>query len=64
MDRFLAKLLSSSTLHCVIIGYHGSLDAVNDDYTFELARRRADLCLDVLPLDTGYSNALDGQVRI
>ena len=62
MDRFLASLLTSSNLHCPIIGYHGGFDAINDDYIFELTRRRANLCLDVTPLDTGYSSAIDGQV--
>ncbi|VDM35436.1 unnamed protein product [Hydatigera taeniaeformis] len=60
-NRFLGFLLVSN-LHCLVIGYHGSLDGANDDLLFHLAHRRAELCLDVTPLDTGYSNAIDGLV--
>ncbi|VDK20377.1 unnamed protein product [Taenia asiatica] len=61
--RFLGSLLVSN-LHCLVIGYHGSRDGVGDDLLLHLARRRAELCVDVRPLDTGYSDAIDGQLTI
>lgn len=60
-NRFLGFLLVSN-LYCLVIGYHGSDDGVNDDFFLHLGRRRAELCVDVRPLDTGYSDSIDGQV--
>ncbi|KAL5103952.1 hypothetical protein TcWFU_006945 [Taenia crassiceps] len=62
-NRFLGFLLVSN-LHYLVIGYHGNRDGVSDDFLLHLARRRAELCVDVRPLDTGYSDTIDGQLTI
>ncbi|VDL18957.1 unnamed protein product [Hymenolepis diminuta] len=61
--KLISRLLNSS-IHYLLIGYHNNNDGITDDYLFHLLHRRADFFLDVSPLDTGYSNTIDGKLTI
>ncbi|VDD80458.1 unnamed protein product [Mesocestoides corti] len=63
--RQLCQLILPKSTHVddLVIGYHvdGECD---DDYLLRLLRRRAFCCVDVSPLETGYTPSIDGQITI
>lgn len=53
---------TASPFNIIVLGYHADSDLESEHALLHMLRRRAFCFMDVSPLETGYTTAVDGQV--